>query len=221
MSGRAPGCAEHAAASTRRPPTPAAAPRAGRSWGCLSFGEELSGYDLKQWADWSLSFFYWAPSYSQIYGELHKLEEIGCATSRVRTTRTTSAGEAALPDHPRRRARRDARWAADARREPAVLKHGVMLRMWLGHAATRPAARSGAGSIVTQSERMRVSRLGHAEGAAPEPEWAYPETVLNWSERYYADECARADTLLAELDRLAARRKRRARRPSGGAQAGR
>ena len=50
------------------------------SWavlGLLSFGEELSGYDLKKWADWSLRFFYWAPSYSQIYGELRKLEEIG------------------------------------------------------------------------------------------------------------------------------------------------
>ena len=56
------------------------------SWavlGLLSFGEELSGYDLKKWADWSLRFFYWAPSYSQIYGELRKLEEIGYATSRV------------------------------------------------------------------------------------------------------------------------------------------
>src|SRR5690625_292417 len=56
------------------------------SWavlGLLSFGSELSGYDLKKWADWSLRFFYWAPSFSQIYGELRKLEELGYATSRV------------------------------------------------------------------------------------------------------------------------------------------
>jgi hypothetical protein len=33
--------------------------------------------------------------------------------------------------------------------------------------------------------------------------------VLNWSAQYYADECARADTLLDELDRLAAKRKRK------------
>ena len=31
------------------------------------------------------------------------------------------------------------------------------------------------------------------------------------SAQYYADECARADTLLAELDRLAAKRRRKAR----------
>ena len=54
------------------------------SWavlGLLSFDEELSGYDVKKWADWSLRFFYWAPSYSQIYGELHKLEELGLVVS--------------------------------------------------------------------------------------------------------------------------------------------
>src|SRR6188472_1422015 len=51
--------------------------------GLLSFGRELSGFDMKRWADWSLKFFYWAPSFSQIYGELHKLEELGLVDSRV------------------------------------------------------------------------------------------------------------------------------------------
>src|ERR1700712_5895261 len=51
--------------------------------GLLSFGQELSGFDMKRWADWSLKFFYWAPSFSQIYGELHKLEELGLVASRL------------------------------------------------------------------------------------------------------------------------------------------
>ncbi|MDJ0428984.1 PadR family transcriptional regulator, partial [Rhodococcus fascians] len=37
------------------------------SWpvlGILSFGEELSGYDLKKWASYSVRFFYWSPSFS-------------------------------------------------------------------------------------------------------------------------------------------------------------
>jgi hypothetical protein len=59
---------------------------------------------------------------------------------------------------------------------------------------------------------MRVLALDHAEGAAPVAEWAYPVAVLNWSAQYYADECARADTLLAELDRLATKRKRKPKR---------
>ena len=47
-----------------------------------------------------------------------------------------------------------------------------------------------------------------------------PVAVLNWSAQYYADECARADTLLAELDRLAAKRKR-TKKPKTDGQAGR
>lgn len=35
--------------------------------GLLSFDQELSGYDLKKWADGSLRFFYWSPAISQIY----------------------------------------------------------------------------------------------------------------------------------------------------------
>lgn len=43
----------------------------------LTFEEELTGNDLKKWADWSVGFFYWSPSISQVYAELKKLEESG------------------------------------------------------------------------------------------------------------------------------------------------
>lgn len=179
------------------------------SWavlGILAFGEELSGYDLKKWADWSLRFFYWAPSYSQIYGELRKLEQIGFATSRVvnkddvrgkRLYRITPEGEAAV-----------ARWAAEAPVEPAVLKHGVMLRMWLGHASDPGRLREMLVRHRDESEKMRVRADVDAEAASHEPGWAFPEMVLRWSERYYADERDRADLMLAELDETVAKRKR-------------
>ena len=184
--------------------------------GLLSFGQELSGFDMKRWADWSLKFFYWAPSYSQIYGELHRLEELGLVVSRLddnknvqrkrgerekRVYRITAAGERAV-----------SAWTAEAAPEPAVLKHGIMLRAWLGHTAEPAKLREMVLAHRAQSERMRVLAEDHAQGAAPVPEWAYPVAVLNWSAQYYADEVARADTLLAELDRLATQRKREARR---------
>jgi DNA-binding PadR family transcriptional regulator len=174
------------------------------SWavlGILSFGEELSGYDMKKWADWSLRFFYWAPSYSQIYGELKKLEELGLVTSRIvdkndvrgkRLYRISEQGERAVTA-----------WANESPAEPAVLKHGVMLRMWLGHTADPDKLREVLVAHREQSERMRIRALADAKGAAPVPEWAYPEVVLNWSVQYYEDECRRADTMLADLDRLA------------------
>src|SRR5215218_6232360 len=113
--------------------------------GLLSFGQELSGFDMKRWADWSLKFFYWAPSYSQIYGELHKLEAMGLVASRLNDNRNVA----------RKRGEREKRvyritpegeravsaWTAEAAPEPAVLKHGIMLRAWLGHTADPAALR--------------------------------------------------------------------------------
>ncbi|MGY1812089.1 helix-turn-helix transcriptional regulator [Blastococcus sp. SYSU D00820] len=191
-------------------PGPSLRPTSWAVLGLLSFGEELSGYDLKKWADWSLRFFYWAPSYSQIYGELRRLEEIGYATSRVvtkddvrgkRLYSITPAGEEAVT-----------RWANDAPVEPAVLKHGVMLRMWLGHASDPEHLRSMLLEHRAQSEKMRVRAVADAEGASEVPGWAYPEMVLRWAERYYADERDRADTMLAELDQVARKRSTASRR---------
>ena len=120
--------------------------------GLLSFGEELSGYDLKRWADWSLKFFYWSPSFSQIYGELRRLEKLGLASSRIenrddvrgkRMYQITDAGQSALRD-----------WAADDHVDPVVLKHGVMLRLWLGH--------------LSDPDRLRRVLERHGEDVAAE-----------------------------------------------------
>lgn len=166
--------------------------------GLLSFGEELSGYDLKRWADWSLRFFYWAPSFSQIYSELRRLESFGLASSRIETRddvrgkrmyRISDAGRAAL-----------GAWAADDHVDPVVLKHGVMMRLWLGHLSDPERLRTVLTEHRDQSERMRVRAEADREGARAEPGWAFPELVLRWSERYYADERDRAELMLAELD---------------------
>src|SRR3954454_8960386 len=98
--------------------------------GLLSFGQELTGYELKHWADGSLRFFYTAPAMSQIYSELDRLRAAGLVQDRavpdghrtIRTYRITTAGEAVL------RA-----WAEDTEPEPPVLKHHVALRLFLGH----------------------------------------------------------------------------------------
>ncbi|WP_300681868.1 helix-turn-helix transcriptional regulator [Nocardioides sp.] len=187
-------------------PLPKLRPTSWAVLGLLSFGEELSGYDLKKWADWSLRFFYWAPSYSQIYGELRKLEELGFATSRVvseddvrgkRLYTITDAGQEAV-----------ARWAAEAPVEQPVLKHGVMLRMWLGHASDPDQLRAMLTEHRDMSEKMRIRAAADAAGSSHEPGWAYPEMVLNWSERYYADERDRADAMLADLDAVQAKQKK-------------
>ncbi|MFI1497407.1 PadR family transcriptional regulator [Streptomyces platensis] len=187
---------------TERPALPAT------SWavlGLLSFGEELSGYDLKKWSDWSLRLFYWSPSFSQIYGELKRLEKVGYVTSRMVAQETgnrdkrvyviTDAGMAAVRH-----------WAREAPVEPPVLKHGVMLRMWLGHLLETDRMRDVLGQHRRYAESMRQRAEVDAEDTPGEDAWAYPALVLKWSERYYAAERDLADAMLADLDERERRR---------------
>ncbi|MEU8782336.1 PadR family transcriptional regulator [Streptomyces sp. NPDC048637] len=187
---------------TERPVLPAT------SWavlGLLSFGEELSGYDLKKWSDWSLRLFYWSPSFSQIYGELKRLEKVGYVTARMVAQETgnrdkrvyviTDEGMAAVRH-----------WAHEAPVEPPVLKHGVMLRMWLGHLLETDRMRDVLGRHREYAETMRRRAEVDVEDAGGEEAWAYPALVLKWSERYYASERDLADAMLADLDERDRRR---------------
>ncbi|MFJ9407072.1 PadR family transcriptional regulator [Streptomyces sp. NPDC101393] len=192
-----------AAGGTENPALPAT------SWavlGLLSFGQELSGYDLKKWSDESLRFFYWSPSFSQIYSELKRLEKAGHVTSRMVAQETgsrdkrvyviTEGGLAAVR-----------RWAREAPVEPPVLKHGVMLRLWLGHLLEADRMREVLGAHREYAETMRERAELDAAGADAREAWAYPSLVLKWSERHYAAERDLADAMLADLEELERRRR--------------
>ncbi|MER5728806.1 PadR family transcriptional regulator [Streptomyces sp. NPDC002138] len=171
--------------------------------GLLSFPGERTGYELKKWADSSLRFFYWSPAISQIYAELRRLEDLGYAASarsgpeEVRAKRRysiTAAGRAAL-----------AGWASDtAEAGPPVLKHGLLLRVWLGHLSEPERLRA---LVEEHLERTRGELDSVREAlaqAADAPEWAFPRLVLRWSERRHLAELELADALLADLAGLAA-----------------
>ena len=49
--------------------------------GLVSFGE-MSGYDVKRFADRSIHHFFWSPSTSQVYSELRRLESAGYVSER-------------------------------------------------------------------------------------------------------------------------------------------
>ncbi|MFD9259163.1 helix-turn-helix transcriptional regulator [Streptomyces sp. NPDC059538] len=178
------------------------------SWavlGLLSFGEELSGYDLKKWSDRSLRFFYWSPSFSQIYSELKRLEKAGYASSRMvaqdtgtrdkRVYRITDEGMTAVRQ-----------WAREAPVDPPVLKHGPMLRLWLGHLLEPEQMREVLAQHQEFAERMRRRAVADAEAAQEESAWAYPTLTLRWAERYYASERDLAAAMLDDIDVLAAGR---------------
>ncbi|AQA23146.1 transcriptional regulator PadR-like family protein [Rhodococcus sp. MTM3W5.2] len=172
------------------------------SWavlGMLAFDEELSGYELKKWADWSIKFFYWSPSFSQVYTELKKLEKHGFVTSRVqhdngvrgrRLYKITESGTAAV-----------GRWSNEAPIDPPILKHGVMLRIWLGHLNKPERLKEILREHIEYVSKMERRAAADASGADKEPAWAYSQIVLRWAERYYAAERDLAEQLIADIDK--------------------
>ncbi|MFD9304336.1 PadR family transcriptional regulator [Streptomyces sp. NPDC060048] len=169
--------------------------------GLLSFPGERTGYELKKWADSSLRFFYWSPAISQIYAELRRLEELGYAASvrsgpeEVRAKRRygiTPAGREAL-----------AGWAGDtAVAGPPVLKHGLLLRVWLGHLAEPERLRTMVGEHAEHTERELTAVREAMAQASAELDWAFPVLALRWSERRHLAELELARALLADLDAL-------------------
>lgn len=170
--------------------------------GLLSAGQELSGYDLKKWADNSIDFFFWSPALSHIYTALRDLEARGLVRHRVvdqdalpnkRLYSITDDGREALT-----------RWLHKAPVEPTVTKHSLLLRVWLGHLAEparlRELVEEHRAQNAVELERIGAARV-HAE---TRPELRYAAATLEWAEEHRRFEEAATARLLDRLDAIAA-----------------
>lgn len=163
----------------------------------LSFDSEVTGYDLKKWIDGGLDLYYWSPSYSQIYLELKKLEDLGLATSRVdgegtrdrRLYRITPAGLDAVTE-----------WTNEAPVDRPVLKHSVLLRVTFGHLSNPARLKKLLNEHVAYLETRHRKAVEDAEAAAAQPAWAYSMIALRWAARYYAAERELALELIRDID---------------------
>ncbi|MGW8654028.1 PadR family transcriptional regulator, partial [Nocardia salmonicida] len=167
----------------------------------LSYEEEISGYDLKKWADWSLRYIYWTPSYSQIYAELKKLEQHGFASSRLdpdntmrarRLYQITAEGRAAVTT-----------WWNKAPVDPSVLKHHVLLRVMFGHLGSPDRLKQILHDHIADVDKLAQRAAIDAEAAKSEPGWAYSQLVLQWAQRHYATERDLAQQLIDDIDNAA------------------
>jgi DNA-binding PadR family transcriptional regulator len=172
--------------------------------GIVSFSDELSGYQLKKWADFGPGFFYVSPSFSQIYSELKKLEEMGLVASREadshdnsrnkRLYSITSAGKQALTD-----------WARNSPVDRPVLKHPMLMRVMLGQFTEPENLKSILLEHIDRSELQSQQAAHYARFAGSDPYFAYVWIALRWAERYYAAERTLAIELLKDIE-LAAER---------------
>lgn len=170
--------------------------------GILSFGEELSGYDVKRWADQSLAFYYWAPSQSQIYSELRRLEALGLAVSRVEQTHSAKSRRlyAITPDGRQRMTE----WADNSVPEAVVLKQAMVMRLWAAHNGDVGRLSDVWRDYAEQARETASRAANHAMGSSTVPAWRYPSLALEWAEKYYQDEAARAEWVLQRLAELQA-----------------
>ena len=155
--------------------------------GLLTFGDELTGYELKQRADNTLRFYWVAPAMSQIYTELARLTEHGLlepvtsAGEGRRTTayRITATGTRALHA-----------WIDESRVGFPTLKHTVLLRLLIGHASEPERMRGmleGYAAELTEARRDLHEVRESLRGAdAPGEAFFYPSVVADWGLDYYA-----------------------------------
>ena len=169
--------------------------------GLLTFGDELTGYEIKQRADVTLRFYWVSPAMSQIYTELRRLADHGLvrADSRadggrdVTSYAITPAGQDALK-----------RWMDDTPAGFPVLKHPVLLRLLVGHATEPEQSRrmlhdylAGLDDALHDLGEVRESLRG-ADGRG-EP-FRFPSLVADWGLDYFAAEARHARRALERLD---------------------
>jgi DNA-binding PadR family transcriptional regulator len=168
--------------------------------GLLTFGDELTGYELKQRADNTLRFYWVAPATSQIYTELARLtahayvEPVTTHGQGRRTTayRITTAGEQALHD-----------WVAESRVGFPTLKHPVLLRLLIGHASDpvriRQILEEYVAELADALDDLRQVRDSLRGADAPGEAFHYPSVVAEWGLDYFAAETRHTRRALARL----------------------
>ena len=165
--------------------------------GLLSFGAELSGYELRQLALNSLRFFYWTPAQSQIYRELRRLAGLGYVIGREVSQdgrpdkvaySITDAGQAEL-----------ARWLEEAPIAPPAIRYDTALRIFFGHATTPDRLRALVAEHRVHLERMLAELHAIRAMLDGDPTLALPRIVADWGDHLYGGELAALEQVSAAL----------------------
>lgn len=156
--------------------------------GLLSFGRELSGYELKRWSE-NLRFFWSAPAMSQVYREIERLAAGGYVEQRhvvrdgtraTKVYRLSTAGEEALR-----------RWLAEPP-EPPMLKHPVVLRVFFGHLLAPDDLQRAIEAHRDWCERMLADLAEVRRGLGDDRTFHNAALVAEWGLDYFRGELAAA-----------------------------
>lgn len=169
--------------------------------GLLTFGDELTGYEIKQRADVTLRFYWVSPATSQIYTELRRLSDHGLVTADARqdggrevtSYAITAAGQHALRS-----------WMDGTPAGFPVLKHPVLLRLLIGHVSSPDQTRrmlhdylDELDHALTDLAAVRESLRGADRRGQP---FRFPSLVAEWGLDYFDAEKRHTRRALASLD---------------------
>jgi DNA-binding PadR family transcriptional regulator len=158
--------------------------------GLLSFGRELSGYELKQMAE-NLRFFWSAPAMSQVYREVERLASAGLVsqhnvvregTRSTKVYRLTAAGEDAV------------RAWLSAPPEPPLLRHPVALRVFFGHLLDPDDLQAAIESHRDWCDQM-LDELGAIRASISDDRFRNAALVAEWGLAYFRGERSAATTV--------------------------
>jgi DNA-binding PadR family transcriptional regulator len=160
--------------------------------GLLTFGDELTGYELKQRADNTLRFYWVAPAMSQVYTEVSRLAELGLVDVRDdragwRTTRRYRINDTGLAEL--------RQWLETSEPEFPVLKHSIALRLLLGHLVDPSQVRAMLLAYVDSLDRQRADLQQVLTSIEERSGFEFPAMVARWGLAYYDGEA----TVVADI----------------------
>jgi DNA-binding PadR family transcriptional regulator len=168
--------------------------------GLLTFGDELTGYEVKQRADRTLRFYWVSPAMSQIYTELRRLTDHGLVRAAARTDGGREVTSYAITDAGQRALRE---WIEGTPAGFPVLKHPVLLRLLIGHVTDPARTRHMLEDYLAELDRaladltqVRESLRGADRPGEP---FRFPSLVADWGLDYFAAEGRHARRALDSL----------------------
>jgi DNA-binding PadR family transcriptional regulator len=168
--------------------------------GLLTFGREsdggLTGYELKQRADFTLRFYWVSPAMSQVYSELRRLTGAGLVAphgeGRGTSYTVTAAGRRVLED-----------WMGGTPAGFPVFKHPVALRLMIGHLAEPGTLRRMLEEYAEQVADARADladvRSSLVGSDAPGEPFHHPSLVADWGLAHFDSEAEITRTMLQRL----------------------
>jgi DNA-binding PadR family transcriptional regulator len=155
----------------------------------------LTGYELKQRADFTLRYYWVSPAMSQIYTELRRLSAEGfvaeVAGEGPTRYRVTPEGEDALQG-----------WLFEGTVGFPVLKHPVALRLLMGRLSTPERLQSMLSQHLDDLAARRADLQGVRDMLGDEHRTRYAALVADWGLAYYDSETHIVSDLRERLESM-------------------